>query len=47
MGDGAAIAARIMGFDPLRIGSVPMCHERALDVADPRDTDWGRLFERY
>jgi uncharacterized protein (DUF362 family) len=31
-----AIAARIMGFDPLSIPYLRMCHERGLGVADPR-----------
>jgi uncharacterized protein (DUF362 family) len=31
-----AIAARIMGFDPLAIPYLRMCHERRLGVADPR-----------
>jgi uncharacterized protein (DUF362 family) len=31
-----AIAARIMGFDPLGIPYLKMCHERGLGVADPR-----------
>jgi uncharacterized protein (DUF362 family) len=31
-----AIAARIMGFDPLAIPYLRMCHERGLGVADPR-----------
>jgi intein/homing endonuclease len=30
-----AIAARIMGFDPLAIPYLKMCHERGLGVADP------------
>src|SRR6266704_3679250 len=30
-----AIAARIMGFDPLAIPYLRMCHERGLGVADP------------
>jgi hypothetical protein len=34
-----AIAARIMGFDPLAIPYLRMCHERGLGVADPRDID--------
>ena len=32
-----AIAARIMGFDPLSIPYLRMCQERGLGVADPRD----------
>jgi uncharacterized protein (DUF362 family) len=31
-----AVAARIMGFDPLAIPYLKMCHERGLGVADPR-----------
>jgi len=31
-----ATAARIMGFDPLDIRYLAMCHERGLGVADPR-----------
>ena len=31
-----AIAAKIMGFDPLSIRYLAMCHERGLGVADPR-----------
>jgi uncharacterized protein (DUF362 family) len=31
-----AIAARIMGYDPLAIPYLRMCHERGLGVADPR-----------
>jgi hypothetical protein len=31
-----AVAARIMGFDPLAIPYLRMCHERGLGVADPR-----------
>lgn len=31
-----AIAARIMGFDPLAIPYLRLCHERGLGVADPR-----------
>src|SRR5690349_8063628 len=31
-----AIAARIMGFDPLSIRYLAMCHERGLGVADPK-----------
>jgi intein/homing endonuclease len=34
-----AIAARIMGFDPLQIHYLRMCHERGLGVADPRDIE--------
>ena len=44
-----AIAAKIMGFDPLAIPYLKMCHERGLGVADPRqieivgDTDAAQL----
>jgi intein/homing endonuclease len=44
-----AIAARIMGFDPLAIPYLRMCQERGLGVADPRkieligDADAGRI----
>ena len=44
-----AIAARIMGFDPLAIPYLRMCHERGLGVADPKaielvgDADAGRV----
>jgi intein/homing endonuclease len=34
-----AIAARIMGFDPLSIRYLRMCQERGLGVADPRDIE--------
>jgi uncharacterized protein (DUF362 family) len=34
-----AIAARIMGFDPLAIPYLKMCHERDLGVADPRQIE--------
>jgi uncharacterized protein (DUF362 family) len=34
-----AIAARMMGFDPLAIRYLAMCHERGLGVADPRDIE--------
>jgi uncharacterized protein (DUF362 family) len=34
-----ATAARIMGFDPLSIRYLAMCHERGLGVADPRDIE--------
>jgi len=30
-----AVAARLMGFDPMRIPYLRMCHERGLGVADP------------
>jgi len=34
-----AVAARLMGFDPLRIPYLRMCHDRKLGVADPRDIE--------
>ena len=34
-----SVAARIMGFDPLSIPYLRMCHDRGLGVADPRDID--------
>ena len=34
-----AIAAAIMGFDPLSIPYLRMCQERGLGVADPRDIE--------
>ncbi len=34
-----AIAARIMGFDPVTIPYLRMCHERGLGVADPREIE--------
>src|SRR5215470_11060605 len=34
-----AIAARIMGFDPLAIPYLRMCHERGLGIADPREIE--------
>jgi uncharacterized protein (DUF362 family) len=34
-----AIAATLMGFDPLSIRYLAMCHERGLGVADPRDIE--------
>jgi uncharacterized protein (DUF362 family) len=34
-----AIAAQIMGFDPLAIPYLRMCQERGLGVADPRDIE--------
>jgi len=34
-----AMAAKIMGFDPLSIRYLRMCHERGLGVADPRDIE--------
>jgi uncharacterized protein (DUF362 family) len=34
-----AVAARLMGFDPMSIPYLRMCHERGLGVADPRQID--------
>ena len=34
-----AIAARLMGFDPMSIPFIRMAHERGLGVGDPRDID--------
>jgi intein/homing endonuclease len=34
-----AIAAQIMGFDPLAIPYLRMCHERGLGMADPRQIE--------
>jgi uncharacterized protein (DUF362 family) len=34
-----AVAARIMGFDPMSIPYLRMCHDRGLGVANPRDID--------
>ena len=34
-----AIAAKIMGFDPLAIPYLRLCHERGLGVADPRQIE--------
>jgi uncharacterized protein (DUF362 family) len=34
-----AVAAQIMGFDPLSIRYLAMCQERGLGVADPRDIE--------
>lgn len=34
-----AIAAKIMGFDPLAIPYLRMCHERGLGVGDPREIE--------
>ena len=34
-----AIAAKMMGFDPMGIPYLRMCHERGLGVADPRDIE--------
>lgn len=34
-----AVAARMMGFDPMRIDYLRLCHERGLGVADPRFID--------
>ncbi|MBN1222218.1 MAG: DUF362 domain-containing protein [Candidatus Aminicenantes bacterium] len=34
-----AIAAKIMGFEPLSIPYIRMCHERGLGVGDPREIE--------
>ena len=34
-----AVAARLMGYDPLAIPYLAMCHERRLGVADPREIE--------
>lgn len=34
-----AVAARLMGFDPLAIPYLRMCHDRGLGIADPREID--------
>nr|MBN2278034.1 DUF362 domain-containing protein [candidate division Zixibacteria bacterium] len=34
-----AVAARLMGFDPLKIPYLRMCHERGLGVADPGEIE--------
>ena len=34
-----AIAAKMMGFDPMRINYLRMCHEMGLGVADPREIE--------
>jgi len=34
-----AIAAKIMGFDPLSIPYIRMCHERGLGTGDPREIE--------
>ena len=34
-----AIAAKIMGFDPLNIPYIRMCHERGLGVGNPQDIE--------
>ena len=34
-----AVAARLMGFDPLKIGFIRMAHERGLGVGDPRQIE--------
>ena len=34
-----AVAARIMGFDPMSIPYLRMCHDRGLGIADPRDIE--------
>src|SRR5262245_18559501 len=35
-----AVAARLMGFDPMTIPYLRMCHERGLGVADRRDIEF-------
>jgi len=34
-----SVAARIMGFDPMSIPYIRMCHERGLGVGDPREIE--------
>ena len=34
-----AVAAKLMGFDPLSIPYLRMCHDRGLGVADPREIE--------
>jgi len=34
-----AVAAKMMGFDPMRIPYLRICHDRGLGVADPREID--------
>ena len=34
-----SVAARLMGFDPMRIGYLRLSHDRGLGVADPRDIE--------
>ncbi len=34
-----AVAARMMGFDPMTIGYLRICHDMGLGVADPRDIE--------
>jgi uncharacterized protein (DUF362 family) len=34
-----AVAARMMGFDPLKIGYLKICHDKGLGVADPAEID--------
>jgi uncharacterized protein (DUF362 family) len=34
-----AVAARMMGFDPMQIGYLRICHDMGLGVADPRDIE--------
>ena len=34
-----SVAARIMGFDPMSIPYIRMCHERGLGIGDPRDIE--------
>ncbi|MEE8183714.1 MAG: hypothetical protein V3T95_00240, partial [Acidobacteriota bacterium] len=32
-----AVAARMMGFDPMKIGYLRICHDKGLGVADPAE----------
>jgi len=34
-----AIAAKMMGFDPMEIPYIRMCHERGLGIGDPKDIE--------
>jgi uncharacterized protein (DUF362 family) len=34
-----AVAARLMGFDPMKIGYLRLSHDKGLGVADPRDIE--------
>jgi uncharacterized protein (DUF362 family) len=43
-----AVAAQLMGFDPMEIPYLRMCHERGLGCADPRDIEVvGAEVERF
>jgi len=35
-----AVAAKLMGFDPLKLGYLRAAHEDGLGTADPRDIEW-------